>query len=136
MSESLQDMGNQLIDAGEIILRRDARSALDEQDYNMAVRRAQEAVELTLKGVLKVLGTDYPKVHDPAPVFSQQVRLKLSGVTSGILERIEEVSLWLTQARAPSFYFERSYSQEDAQRAFGDATFVVDEIKKIVQLIG
>ncbi len=50
MSESLQDMGNQLIAAGAIVLRRDARSALDEQDYNMAVRRAQEAVELALKG--------------------------------------------------------------------------------------
>ena len=39
-----------------------------------------------------MLGADYPRVHDPAPVFSQQVRLKLSGVTSGILEQIEEVS--------------------------------------------
>ena len=60
-----------IIDAGETILRRDARNALDEQDYNMVVRRVQEAVELTLKGALKMLGADYPRVHDPAPVFSR-----------------------------------------------------------------
>ena len=135
MTESMQDMGKRLIDAGETILRRDARSALDEQDYNMVVRRVQEAVELTLKGALKMLGADYPRVHDPAPVFSQQVRQKLSGVSSDTLAPIEDVSLWLSQARAPSFYFERGYSEEDAHKAYDDGTFAIEEIKKIVKLI-
>ena len=99
------------------------------------MRRAQEAVELALKGALKILGADYPRVHDPAPVFSEQVRQKLITVASETLDQIEESSLWLSQARAPSFYFERGYNEEDAQRAHEDATFVIEEIKKIVKLI-
>ncbi len=59
----------------------------------MAVRRAQEGVELALKGALKLLGVDYPKVHDVAPVFSEQVQRKRGSVDAGVLERIEEVSL-------------------------------------------
>ena len=58
MTESMQDMGNRLVEAGATVLHRDARNALNEQDYNMVVRRAQEAVELTLKGALKMLGAD------------------------------------------------------------------------------
>ena len=29
-------------------------------------------MELALKGALKVLGVDYPRIHDVAPVFSEQ----------------------------------------------------------------
>lgn len=42
----------------------------------------------------------------------------------------------LTQARAPSFYFERDYGEEDGRRAFQDAEFVVTEIKKIMAMRG
>lgn len=128
----MQEEGEQLICEGERILRRDAHNALRERDFNMVVRRAQEGVELTLKGALKLLGVDYPKAHDVAPVFSEQVRRKRGGVDVDVLERIEEVSLWLSQARAPSFYFERDYGEEDGQQAVQDAEFVVTEIKRIM----
>jgi len=35
---------------------------------------AIEAAELLLRGALKILGVDYPKVHDVAPLFSEQAR--------------------------------------------------------------
>lgn len=53
-----------MIREAEGIFRRDAQGALNEKDFNMVVRRAQEAADLTLKGILKILGGDYPKVHD------------------------------------------------------------------------
>jgi HEPN domain-containing protein len=77
MSNSLQLEGEKLIRQGDRVLQRDVKGALDEQDFNMTVRRAQEAVELALKGGLKMLGVDYPKVHDVAPVFSEQAQRKL-----------------------------------------------------------
>ena len=83
-------------------------------------------VELALKGALKVLGVDYPRVHDVAPVFTEQVRQKRDSVNAQELERIEETSLWLVQARAPAFYLEREYGPEDAQHAWQDASFVVE----------
>lgn len=50
MSGSMHEEGEQLIREGERILRRDAQNALREREFNMVVRRAQEGVELALKG--------------------------------------------------------------------------------------
>ena len=102
----------------------------------MVVRRAQEVVELTLKGALKMLGVDYPKVHDVAPVFSEQVQQKVGATNVETLEQIEDVSFWLSQARAPSFYLERDYGEEDAQKAFRDAMFVLTEVRKVLGIAG
>ena len=130
----MQEDGEKLIKESERILQRDVQGALDEQDFNMAVRRAQEVVELALKGALRTLGVDYPKVHDVAPVFSEQVQQKRWGVKAEILEQIEEIFLWHSQARAPSFYFERDFSPEDARHAFQDAGLVLSEVRKILGL--
>ena len=43
--------------------------ALRRHSWNIAVRRAQEVVELALKAVLTYLCIDYPKVHDAADLF-------------------------------------------------------------------
>jgi len=132
MSRSMQEAGETLIRESESILRRDVQSALDEGDFNMVVRRAQEVVELALKGALRMLGVDYPKVHDVAPVFSEQVRQKRGAVDVEVLEQIEDISFWLSQARAPSFYLERDYGEEDARQALRDAVFVLTEVRKIL----
>jgi HEPN domain-containing protein len=130
----MREEGLRLIREAEGILRRDARGALDDKDFNMAVRRAQEVVELTLKGALKILGVDYPKVHDVAPLFSEQLHQKGNIPGPAVLQRIEEISLWLAQSRTPSFYFDREYGVEDAEQALEDATFVLDQVKKLLGL--
>ena len=132
--KSTREGGIRLIQEAEGILRRDAQGALNDKDFNMAVRRAQEVVELTLKGALKILGVDYPKVHDVAPLFSEQVRQKRGVDDPTVLQKIEEISLWLAESRAPSFYLDREYSEEDAQQALGDAAFVLSETKKLLGL--
>ena len=134
MSPSMRQEGQKLIREGERILRRDVHGALIDQDFNMVVRRAQEAVELALKGALKVLGVDYPKVHDVAAVFSEQVKGKHASDETAVLKQIEDISLWLGLARAPSFYFERDYGEEDAQKAAEDAGFVLAETKRLLNL--
>ncbi len=48
----MQAAGEQLLRESEHILRRDAHAALGDADFNVAVRRAQEAGELALKGAL------------------------------------------------------------------------------------
>lgn len=117
------------------MLERELKVALEERNFNLAVRRAQEVVELVLKGGLRMLGADYPKVHDVASAFCEQVRKK-SQAAEEPLERIRAISLWLSQARAPAFYFERDYGEEDAQQAFQDAEFVVVAVKKIMGITG
>jgi HEPN domain-containing protein len=134
MTKSLKEIGERLIQEAERILLRDVKGALSAKDYNLVVRRAQEVVELVLKGGLKILGVEYPKVHDVALVFSEQVQQKLFGFDKKVLDRIEEISLWLTQARSPSFYFERDYEKEDARRAAEDASYVLKEVRDILRV--
>ena len=129
---SMQEEGRRLIQEAEGIFRRDAQGALDEKDFNMAVRRAQEVVELSLKGALRILGVDYPKVHDVAPVFSEQLRQKRGIEDPEALRRIDEISLWLAQSRTPAFYLEREYGAEDAERALQDAALVLAEVKRLL----
>lgn len=132
--KSMQDEGVRLIREAEGILRRDTQGALIERNFNMVVRRAQEAVELALKGALKILGVDYPKVHDVAPLFSEKLRQKWGTGDQEVLQRIEEISLWLAQSRTPSFYFEREYGIEDAEKAFNDGVFILTEVKKLLDI--
>jgi HEPN domain-containing protein len=54
-----KEVGMRLIEKAGEILHRDLNSAWMACDYNMTVRRAQEVVELALKGVLEILGVDY-----------------------------------------------------------------------------
>ncbi len=42
----------------------EARSRLNAIDYDLAVRRSQEAFELYLKSLFRFLQTDYPANHD------------------------------------------------------------------------
>lgn len=126
------EAGERLIREAEKILSRDLKGALEGGDHNLAVRRAQEVVELLLKGALKILGVDYPKVHDAGPVFVQRAQEKRIGLEESTLSQIEEISRWLGEARAPSFYFEKDYSEADAQKASEDAAFVMSVVKRLV----
>jgi len=128
-----KEAGRKLLDTAEKLLRRDARAALADGDYNIAVRRAQEAVELALKGGLRILGADYPKVHDVGQAFVEQAARRQVDLDQATLSRINTASRWLAEARAPSFYFERDYDAADAERAIADATFVVSAVRRLVQ---
>ena len=52
----------------------DMRRALGQRRWNLAVRRAQEVVELVLKGLLNEMGVEYPRTHAPAPVLVEIIR--------------------------------------------------------------
>ncbi|MCX7994562.1 MAG: HEPN domain-containing protein [candidate division WOR-3 bacterium] len=126
-----KEEGQELIKQAERIFERDVENALKDRDYNLVIRPAQEAVELALKGALKVLGIEYPKIHDVGDIFAMKAKEKCTGIKDEICDRIREVSLWLSEAREPSFYFERKFTEEDATKARNDAGFVIKQIKKI-----
>ncbi len=48
---------------------RDAEEALEEGNSPYALRLSQECVELSLKAALKLVGIEYPKVHDVSDVL-------------------------------------------------------------------
>jgi HEPN domain-containing protein len=132
--KSMQEEGIRLVQEAESIFRRDVQGAWKDRDFNLVVRRAQEAVEIALKGALKIMGVDYPKVHDVAQLFTEQLRQKRKVQDMKALQRIEEISLWLAQSRTPSFYFEHEYGTEDAEKALEDSAFVLTEMKKLLNI--
>ena len=74
------EVGRKFIQEAERILKRDAVGAYEEGSWNLSIRRSQEAVELALKGLLRMLGIDYPKHHDVGELFLQQVMDKFPAI--------------------------------------------------------
>jgi len=99
----------------------DMQRALEQGIWNIAVRRAQETVELVLKGLLCLMGVDYPLVHDVGGLFVRVVRERGVALPEQALTRIEEISAALARRRAPAFYFEEDISEDEAHRAAQDA---------------
>lgn len=89
------------------------------------MRRAQELVELSLKGLLKALGTEYPRLHDVGDAFVKAAAAKSVNINTQTLERIRDISSYLARDRAPAFYMEQEFTQEQAERAQADARFVL-----------
>lgn len=111
----------------------DLDRAFERGSWNTVMRRSQEVVELSLKSVLKLMGIEYPKDHDVARVFSRACNEKGVGVKSEDLVEIEEISAELTRHRAPAFYFDETYSKEQARAAMGQAKKVFNFVQDLVK---
>lgn len=101
------------------------RTALADGRWNLAARRAQEVVELVLKGLLAEMSVDYPRSHDVAPVFIEAVRERGIEVDAGFLAWLVPLSARLADVRAPAFYHEIAVEEGEAQEAVGGAERVL-----------
>lgn len=126
---SNKEKGKKLMIEAEEIYGWELKTAVERQDWNLAVRRSQEIVELYLKGALQLLGIDYPKVHDVGTIFLKEAKNKGLNLPEDTFSRIREASRWLAEARGPAFYGEKDYKKEDAFKAYEDATFILQAIK-------
>jgi HEPN domain-containing protein len=90
------------------------RRTLADEAWNLATRRAQEALELAIKALLSEMTVDYPKTHDPAPVLAQAVRMRGIDVDALVLESIAGLSQDLAKIRGPAFYQETLVTEAQA----------------------
>ena len=111
------------------------KRALDDEAWNLATRRAQEALELTIKALLNEMSVDYPKTHDPVPVFAQAVRTRGLGVDAGVLDSLAVLSQELANVRGPVFYQETvvtdAQARHWAQRVERALQFVEDLLRRL-----
>jgi len=105
--------------------------AFEERRWNIVIRRAQEVVELSLKGILKIGCVGYPKVHNVAPLYVKFIEEKNLKVDEEILEKIQNVSENLAKERAPAFYGEKIFSEEEAKEAFEGAKEVLNFVNNL-----
>lgn len=72
-------------------------------NHPYAVRLSQECVELCLKSALKLVGIEYPKIHDVSPVL-EGVPDRFPSWFTDQLGFLSQASASLAEKREPSFY--------------------------------
>ena len=91
------------------------RRALADEAWNLATRRAQEALELAIKELLSEMSVDYPKIHDPAPMLAHAVRARGIQVDVAVLDALAALSQELASIRGPAFYQETVVTEAQAR---------------------
>ncbi len=101
--------------------------------WNLCIRRSQEVVELVLKGILNQMGIEYPKEHDVAPLFKKIITEKRIEVDEEFIDWLILFSSSLAEERAPAFYFEDEYNENDAKTAMNGAEKVLNFGMKLME---
>lgn len=129
--------------AADHVRRAEARlKALDAlyeaKSWADVVRESQETVELALKGLLRAVGIDPPRVHDVADVLEAE-RERLPAELASDIDRLAAASRALRRDRELAFYGAEDltpsdfYKEPDAAEARDAARFVVDRVRPHVQ---
>ena len=98
------------------------------------VRESQEVVELALKGLLRAVGVDPPRVHDVADVLEAE-RSRLPASLAGEVNRLAAASRALRRDRELAFYGAEDltpsdfYRKSDADEARDAARLVVERVR-------
>lgn len=117
----------------------DAESAVKRGDYPEAVRYSQEAVELSLKAVLRIYGIEYPKVHDVGDILYINMEIYPEWF-KGELDNIRRISRELALKRAPAMYgLEVSgkgpselFGKDDALEALKSGKYVYELSRRLI----
>ena len=102
----------------------------DEGVFSDVIRKAQETVELALKGMLRQIGIEPPKWHDVGNILIEH-RQRLPRDVELHVERLKNISGWLRKEREFSLYGDidfiptEEYNEADARRAIDDVQCVV-----------
>ncbi|MFQ5666899.1 MAG: HEPN domain-containing protein [Candidatus Binatia bacterium] len=99
-----------------------------------AVRESQEAVELALKGLLRIVGLDPPKEHDVSKFLTAE-RKRLPTAVADHLSEIRRISKRLRRERELAFYGGEDfipsdeYDAEDSSEAIQYAEAIVEWVE-------
>jgi hypothetical protein len=106
--------------------------------FSDVIRESQEIVELSLKGMLRFIGVEPPKIHDVGGLLIEHEE-KFPKDIAEYLERLASISKRLRKERELAFYGDidfiptEEYTEGDAKKAIGDAQLVVNTTKKLIQ---
>jgi HEPN domain-containing protein len=109
----------------------------DEGAHSDVVREAQELVELALKGVLRAVGIEPPKLHDVGGLLVEHTGRFDPGVRPH-LPQAARISKRLRRERELAFYGDvdfiptQEYSASDAECAYEEAAWIVDLAAQVI----
>ena len=97
------------------------------------VRESQEVVELALKGLLRAVGVEPPRVHDVSDVLiAEQARLPED--VRAALDRLAQISRDLRRDRELALYGADDLTPSDFYRR-ADATRARDAAREVVRVV-
>ena len=117
-----------------------ARYALNQGYYPEVVRYSQECVELSLKACLRLVGVEYPKVHDVGDVLRAE-SMRFPSWFREEVDRLAEISRDLAEKCSPSMYGveiagkppDDLFNKDDAMKALEGAELVQKLAKKLLE---
>ncbi len=116
-----------------------ASEALETGNYPYVIRQCQEAVELSLKAALRIIGVEPPKWHDVGPVLRRE-KERFPQWFQDNIPRLAYISRSLRREREPAMYgdeelglpAEELYTRYDAEQALKQAKTVLVLVKKLL----
>lgn len=115
-----------------LIILKESEDSFNNGHYHRAIRKCQEAVELALKGLLRLKGVEYPKTHKIGKVLSDVLKNEISDL---FLQKAVDLSDRLADIREASFYgsegapAEELFDRDDAREVLDDAGFIIGFIR-------
>ncbi|TRZ92079.1 MAG: HEPN domain-containing protein [Methanosarcinales archaeon] len=135
------ELAHDYIDRAELTLE-EARSAVEKEVYSLAIRRAQETCELSLKGALRYLAIEYPRYHDVSDVLIKVKEIRqIPEWFNDKIEFMAGVSSDLARKRGPAFYgIERSvtpaskiFGRDEGLRALREAEEILKLCRRLIK---
>ena len=116
-----------------------AEMMLGEGSYAYAIRQCQEAVELSLKASLRLVGVEPPKWRDVGPVLVE-LSDRFPDWFRDKIPELAAISRWLRREREPSMYGDeetglppsRLYTRPYAEKAVEAAKLVVSYGRRLL----
>lgn len=119
---------------------REAQSFLQRGVWHLAVRRCQEAVEMALKGALRYVGIEVPRIHDVG-ILLRKSKGRFPGNFEQKVDHFSSISRKLRKERETSFYGDEEsgtppdelYVEEDAETALKEAASILEACEELLE---
>jgi len=117
-----------------------AGNVINDKAYAYCVRQCQEAVELSLKAALRIVGKDFPKWHDIGVVLIKEKESYPKFFISEI-DKLASISEFLASKRELAMYGDddskkspsKLFNKEVAETALKDAKFCLETVEKLFE---
>lgn len=130
LAESYLKKASDRLDILDLLFKKEA--------YSDVIRESQEVVELSLKGMLRFIGVEPPKIHDVGGLLLEH-RDKFPPDIAKHFEKMAAISKRLRKERELAFYGDidfiptEEYSEDDAEKTITDTKFIVKIARNLIQ---
>ena len=119
-----------------------AETALEKNAYAYCIRQCQEAVELSLKATLRMIGIDYPKWHDVGVILKKE-KNRFPAWFQKEIAKLAAISKFLAAQREAAMYGEEMskkspsslFSKGNAEESLKNANFCFDNAEKLLKTL-